>query len=382
MDTHSLPAGGLAAPLIRRPIYLGAEVYRNSSYGRKHPLSIQRVSLATDFARAMGWLPEGSYQDSPMATVDQLARFHTRDYIAALAKAEAEQRVDAETGQRYNLGKLENPVFPEMYRRPATGAGAAILAARLVKDGGLVYSPASGTHHAAPGRASGFCFLNAPVLGILELLDQGLERILYVDLDAHHGDGVQDAFHDDPRVLTISVHEGARWPYTGKVGERAGGFARNLPVPAGLNDTELRFLVQEAILPLAAWYKPQAVMLQTGSDALADDPLSRLSLSNNALWEAVLELLDLAPRTIVVGGGGYNPWSVARCWAGIWAVMNGIDPAVDPTPEGEAVLRAITWERREGRNPPAHWFTTIADTPNEGPVREEVRALVPLVLAP
>lgn len=363
---------------MRAPLFLGGEIYRHSSYGRKHPLSIPRVSAATDLARAMGWLTDAAYRDSPLATVEQLARFHDPDYIAAVAGAEAAQRVDPETVLRFNIGKLENPVFPEMYRRPATAAGAAVLAADLVRDGGIVYSPASGTHHARPGRASGFCFFNAPVLGILALLDQGLERILYVDLDAHHGDGVQDAFQHDTRVLTISIHEAGRWPFTGLVEDRAGGMARNLPVPAGFNDSELAFLLETVVLPLADGFRPQAVMVQSGADALADDPLSRLSLSNRALWHAVGVLAGLAPRTLIVGGGGYNPWSVARCWAGIWAVLTGWDPAVVPTGAAESVLRALRWDHREGRNPPGHWFTTLADVPNTGPVRDEVRRLAAL----
>lgn len=357
-----------------RPLYLGGEIYRHSSYGSKHPLSIPRVSVTTDLVHAMGWLDAAAYRDSPQATVDQLARFHDRDYIAAVARAEREQRVEADIALRHALGKLENPIFPEMYRRPAVSTGAAILAADLVRDGGVVYSPASGTHHARPGRASGFCFFNAPVLGIMALLDQGLDRILYVDIDAHHGDGVQDAFHDDDRVLTISTHEEGRWPHTGKLDDRAGGMARNIPLPAGLNDDEFRHVVEEAVIPLAVAFRPQAMMIQTGADALADDPLSRLSLSNRALWRTVADLVGLAPRTIVVGGGGYNPWSVGRAWAGIWAVLNGIDPTQSSLTDAAAgVLKSLTWNHREGRNPPDRWFNSLVDQPNHGPIRDMVR---------
>ncbi|MFM2043259.1 MAG: hypothetical protein RLY86_1835 [Pseudomonadota bacterium] len=371
---------GLPDPRLH-PVFLGGEIYRRSVYGPKHPLSIPRVSTATDLARAMGWLAPGDYVDSPMATPDQLARFHHPDYIAALIRAEAEQRVDPETAARFNLGKLENPVFGEMFRRPATAAGASLLAADLLAEGGVVYSPAGGTHHGRPDRASGFCYFNDPVLAILRLLDRGLSRICYVDLDAHHGDGVQDAFHDDDRVLTISIHEGARWPFTGKVGDRAGGAARNLPVPAGFNDSELDFLMERAVLPLVTGFGAEAMVVQAGADALADDPLSRLELSNRALWRAVADLAEVAPRTLVLGGGGYNPWSVGRCWAGIWATLCGHDPTVPPTPAAEMVLRGLTWNRREGRNPPEHWFTTIADPPRDGPVREEIRRIAAEVLA-
>lgn len=364
----------------RSPLYLGGEIYRHSSYGSKHPLSIPRVSVATDIALAMGWLAADRHIDSPMANPDDLARFHVPDYIAAVQRIERSQRAQPDDVVRFNIGKLENPVFPEMFRRPATGAGAAILAASLVRDGGVVFSPASGTHHARPGRASGFCFFNAPVLAILGLLDAGLDRILYVDIDAHHGDGVQDAFHDDPRVLTLSIHDETRWPYTGKIDDRAGGMARNLPVPPGFNDTELRHLMREAVIPLAEAFRPQALVMQCGADSLADDPLSRLDLSNNAYWEAVRSLLPLAPRAILVGGGGYNPWSVGRCWAGIWATLVGADPTAAPNAATEAVLRGLTWNRREGRDPPERWFTTLADPPNEGAVRDQVRAVAAAAL--
>lgn len=372
----------MSIPPSTPPLFIGSEIYRGSSYGPKHPLAIPRVSTAIDLSRAMGWLPDEVYIDSPMASPPELARFHTPDYIDALQRAEAAQRVDADMGQRYNLGRLENPVFPEMYRRPATAVGSALLAARILAErpAGIVYSPASGTHHARPGRASGFCYFNAPVLGILALLDEGIERVCYVDLDAHHGDGVEEAFAHDERVLTISVHEDGRWPFTGKAEDRAGGMARNLPVPPGFNDTEMAYLLENAILPLGRAFRPQVVVIQTGSDALAEDPLSRLELSNGALWDAVRALMGLAPRLLVVGGGGYNPWSVGRCWAGVWAILNGIDPAVPPTPEAERVLRALSWSRAAGRNPPEHWFTTLADAPRPGPLRDAVRRVVAVAM--
>lgn len=366
-----------------RPLFIGSNIYRGSSYGPKHPLSVPRVCTTIDLCRAMGWLDDAVYLDSPPATPPELARFHDADYIAALARAEAEQRVDTETAARHNLGRLENPIFPEMYRRPATGAGAGILAARLLIGGHrLVYSPAAGTHHARPARASGFCYFNAPVLAILELLDAGFGRVCYVDLDAHHGDGVEEAFADDDRVLTISVHEDGRWPFTGKAEERAGRMVRNLPVPQGFNDSEMAWVVEHALVPLTRDFAPDVLVIQTGADALADDPLSRLELSNGALWAAVAALAPLAPQVMVVGGGGYNPWSVARAWAGIWAVLNDIEPAVPPTPEAEAVLRALTWNRAAGRNPPVHWFTTLADEPRPGAVRDGVRRVVDLALDP
>ncbi len=242
-----------------------------------------------------------------MATEAELIRFHDPDYIAALRQAEADQSVSDAVRARFRIGAEGNPVYRDVYRRPAISAGGVMLAARLTADGGIVHCPGGGTHHGRPDRASGFCFLNDPVLGLLTWLDLGLDNIVYLDIDAHHGDGVQDAFHDDPRVMTISLHEAARWPFTGAADDRAGGAARNFPLPAGCNDSEFGWVIQHAVLPLIAARRPQAIMLQAGADALEEDPLAKLSLSNNAYAAVVRAVMQLAPRLVVLGGGGYNP---------------------------------------------------------------------------
>jgi acetoin utilization protein AcuC len=365
-----------------RPRYIGSEIYRGSTYGPKHPLAIPRVSTCTDLIRAMGWMDPARYHTAPMAEDADLLRFHAPDYLAALKEAERRQSVSDEDRARFRIGAEGNPVYREVYRRPATSAGGVMLAARLCADGGVVHCPGGGTHHGRPDRASGFCYLNDPVLGILQWLDHGLDRIVYLDIDAHHGDGVQDAFHDDDRVLTISIHEAGRWPHTGPVQDRAGGMARNLPVPQGLNDTEHRHLMEHAVLKLIGDFRPQAILLQAGADSLEEDPLARLSLSNNAYWAVVDAVRALAPRLVVVGGGGYNPYTVGRCWAGIWATLNDLPIPDRTTPQAETVLRALVYNRAAGRNPPEHWFTTLRDAPREGPVRDEIRRLADLTLDP
>lgn len=373
-----------------RPRFIGSEIYRSSTYGARHPLAIPRVSTCIDLCRALGWLPDAVYLDSPRATPEQLERFHAPGYIAALLAAEREQKAPPEVRRRYNIGCNGNPVFPEIFSRPATAGGASILAAEMLlrADGPrAIYSPAGGTHHGRPDRASGFCYLNDPALGILTLLDGGLTRVFYLDVDAHHGDGVQDAFADDDRVFTVSIHEAGRWPQKdgsahGSLEDRAGGLARNLPVPPGFNDSELDVLMRDAVLPLAEAFAPEALVLQCGADALADDPLSRLALSNGALWRAVAAVRGLAPRLLVLGGGGYNPWSVGRCWAGVWATLNDQPIPQRLPPAAETLLRQLAWRHRRGRNPPEAWFTTLADPPAPGPVRPEIDAMVPAVLSP
>ncbi|MCX7931666.1 MAG: acetoin utilization protein AcuC, partial [Rhodovarius sp.] len=172
------------------PLLIASEIYRGSSYGPKHPLAIERVPPTLDLIRALGWFDPARYREAPVATVPELARFHSLDYIAALQRAEATQQVSAADRARFRLGADGNPIFREMFRRPATGAGGVLAGARLTLGGGIAHIPGGGTHHGRPDRAAGFCYLNDCVLGILAWLDAGVAPILYVDIDAHHGDAV------------------------------------------------------------------------------------------------------------------------------------------------------------------------------------------------
>jgi acetoin utilization protein AcuC len=363
---------------LARPLFIGNEIYRRSNFGPKHPLSVPRVPATIDLCHAMGWLPDNAYIESAAASPAEIVRFHDPDYLHALRRGERSLELSAADRERYNLGRLENPIHDTMYSRPATSAGAVLAGAELLGsvDSGIVYSPAGGTHHGRPGRASGFCYFNDLALGLLRLKDLGFTRILYLDFDAHHGDGVQDAFAGDPGVFTLSIHEERRWPFTGGVDDHEGGTACNIPVPRGLRDSEFDLIIDEIVMPVGRRYGAEILVLQCGADALADDPLSRMELSNGAIWRAVTRVADLAPRILVTGGGGYNPWSVARCWSGVWAMLNE-HPIPDVPPDvARSVLRRLEWNRAGGRNPPEHWFETIADLPGKGAVRASVQALV------
>ena len=244
-----------------------------------------------------------------------------------------------------------------------------------------IYAPGGGQHHARSDLASGFCFFNEPVLSILTMLEYGAKRVFYLDLDAHHGDGVQDAFAYDKRVFTLSIHEEGRWPMardgigSGSVSDRAGGVARNLPVPAGFNDQELEYLTTAVILPLIAEFTPDAVYVQCGADSLADDPQSKLLLSNVAIWQTVAAVALAAPKLLVAGGGGYNPYAVGRCWSGVWATLHNISIPEELPDEAQACLRAVVWQHRLGRNVPEHWVKTLADPTNVASVRKAITQL-------
>ena len=352
------------------PIFIGARIYRGSSYGGHHPLSIPRVPTVTDLCRTLGWLPDAHYRTSPCAKPSALTGFHTPAYIEALQRAEATQRPDP----AFDLGTLSNPVFPEVYRRPATAAGGGLLAAEHVRSGGVAYNPGGGTHHGLPDRANGFCYINEPVLTIRHLLGMGLDRIAYVDIDAHHCDGVAVAFHGSKQVRMISVHEDKRWPFTGALDDDAGGAAINIPVPRGFNDTEFDLILNEVILPAVDAQHPDAIYLQCGADAVSEDPLSRLTLSNRCHVRAVSALRAMAPRLIVSGGGGYNPWSVGRAWTCVWATLAGHEiPEVLPQ-DAQAILRDLRWSRKA--RPGKALLTTLLDSPRPGPVSDHVRTAV------
>ncbi|GGL79396.1 hypothetical protein [Wenxinia marina] len=359
------------------PLFIGHEIYRRSSYGGWHPLRIPRVSTVMDLSRALGWLPAPRFVTSPRARPAALHAFHTPDYVAALRAAEAAQAVSAEVRARHNIGTHANPVFPEMFRRPATSAGAAFLAGELLAQGGTVYAPACGTHHAFPDYANGFCYFNDPVLAILSLRRQGVRRIGYVDIDAHHPDGVEAALGQDPDTLMISVHEENRWPRTGALGDVGGGGVYNLPVPRGCHDDEMALAREALILPAVSDFRPDAIVLQCGADAVLEDPQSKMALSNNAHWAIAAALRPLAPRMLALGGGGYNPWSVGRLWTGLWGTLAGEEIPDRLPPAAEAVLRALTWPGpTRTRVPPEPWLTTLRDPPRGGPIGDEVRTRV------
>jgi acetoin utilization protein AcuC len=172
----------------------------------------------------------------------------------------------------------------------------------------------------------------------------------------------------------ISVHEDRRWPFTGPVEDDAGGAAINIPVPKGFNDTEFDLILHEVILPAVSAFQPDAIYLQCGADAVTEDPLSRLSLSNRCHVAAVQVLRDLSPRFIVSGGGGYNPWSVARAWTCVWAELAGYEVPDHLSKDVSGILRALEWSRKA--RPTEQMLTSLRDPARPGPISQPVRDLV------
>jgi acetoin utilization protein AcuC len=323
-------------------------------FGPGHPLAPVRVELTMALARELGVLARPDVTTlTPVvpAGQDELELVHDAAYIDAVRAA----GLDGRPNGRYGLGTTDNPVFAGMHEASALVAGATLAAAQAVWRGetGHGANIAGGLHHAMRRAASGFCVYNDPAIAIKWMLAQGAQRIAYVDVDVHHGDGVQAAFYDDPRVLTISLHEhpATLFPGTGLASESGSGdgrgFAVNMPLPAGTGDAGWLRAFDAVVPPLLRAFKPEVLVSQHGCDSHRLDPLANLELSVDAQRRAQLMLHDLAHevaggRWVVTGGGGYELVRVVpRTWTHLLAVASGdpVDPAL-PVPSAWRTLAA------------------------------------------
>jgi len=312
--------------------FIYTDAYLDYDYGPTHPLRIIRLKLTYDLIKAYGLLDLPSVQFIPTIKAEEkeLAVFHSEEYLSLLRQVnEGFALGDAYT---YGLGPGDNPIFPGLYHLSLLVSGATLQAIDFVADGNgeIAFNIAGGLHHAMRSRASGFCYVNDPVIGIMRLLSRG-KRVAYIDIDAHHGDGVQKAFYDTDQVLTISLHETGYtlFPGTGyeyEIGEGKGeGYSVNLPFPPETEDDIYVWAFEEVVPELIHTFKPDVVVTQLGVDTFYDDPLTNLHLSIFGFERVLKRIKDLAPKWVALGGGGYNIFNVARAWSLAWAVMNGID---------------------------------------------------------
>jgi acetoin utilization protein AcuC len=310
------------------------------SYGTEHPFNVLRYRLAYDLIHEMGLLavPSVATIESPLATEKALLAFHRQDYLATLREFSLHEEPRANF--RYGLGDVENPVFQGLYDWSRLVCGGTVEAARQVVVRGCraAFNMAGGWHHAHAARASGFSYLNDAVIAIQELLHRGL-RVAYVDIDAHHGDGVQEAFYDTDRVLTISLHESGKdfFPHSGFVEElgqgRGYGYAVNIPFSPHADDLIFEQALRRIVMPLLGAYRPDVLVTQMGVDALRSDPLTRLELTTASLELAARAFRETGVPWVVLGGGGYDKVNVARGWALIWATILDM-PVPDLLPPG------------------------------------------------
>lgn len=329
-----------------RPQLVWSEALTNYNLGPSHPLAPIRVELAIALARELGVLDRFDVVEPQPLTVEELTVVHAPHYVAGVQEL---SEYPYESDEALGLGTGDNPVFYGMHDASALVAGATVEAARRVWTGQAMRAAniAGGLHHAMPNRASGFCVYNDPALAIRWMLDNGAERIAYVDVDAHHGDGVQAIFYDDPRVLTVSIHEGpwTLFPGTGYADEIGGagaeGTAVNIALPPGTTDAGWLRAFHAVVPTVVEAFGPQVVVSQHGCDSHERDPLTNLALSIDGQRASYLAVEQLAEaqaggRWVVTGGGGYALYSVVpRVWTHLLAILGGqpLEP-LTATPPG------------------------------------------------
>jgi acetoin utilization protein AcuC len=346
--------------------FISHPTFLRPGFGVHHPLSTGRQAAVVQLCQALGWLPAEALCEAPLPDVEALAAFHDRAYLAALERASRARLATADDRARFNLGTMECPVFDGLWERAQASVGGSILAAELALEGVVAFHPAGGTHHGRAGRAAGFCYLNDPVFAIRRLLDGGLRQVAYVDLDAHHGDGVEAAFAAEKRVALFSIHEAGRWPRTGLDGARDGGRITNVVAKRGVGDAGFQALCEVHLNTWLDQYAGTAVVITVGADALAGDPLSTMGLSNGTLLGIVERVVGAARHAVVLGGGGYNPWTTARLWAALWGRLIG-QRAPAPLPKAaQTVLAALDSDLVDAEDRLAHWYTLLDDPLTSG----------------
>jgi acetoin utilization protein AcuC len=353
-------------------------------FGPAHPRSPIRVDLTMRLAGALGVLDRLTTVPAPIADDDVIATVHTAELIEAVRRAGADPHGFVPA---YGLGSDDNPVFAGMHQAAAHVVGATVEAFRQVSSGESLHSVSicGGLHHAMPDRASGFCIYNDVAIGIRSLLASGVEKVAYVDVDVHHGDGVQHVFYDDPRVLTISLHETgqALFPGTGFPAECGGrgaeGTAVNVALPPGTSDPGWLRAFHAVVPPLVREFAPDVLVSQHGCDSHRDDPLADLMLSVDGQRASYLAIHELAHdvtggRWVATGGGGYALVDVVpRAWSHLLATASGrpLDPETAVPEAWREHVRAALGRRApermtDGRDPayrdwsegydPANWL--------------------------
>jgi acetoin utilization protein AcuC len=351
------------------------------SFGPRHPLKPERLH------RTMALLHRLADVDVLVpapATPAEVALVHSPAYVEAIAEVEELLKTGA---RQERLGELsaefglygDNPPFPAIYRSSLAYVGATLRAAEAVRVGEYrAFGIGGGLHHAMRARASGFCIFNDPAIAVA-VLRQRFDRVAYIDIDVHHGDGVQQLWLNDPAVLTASIHEDPRtlWPGTGYVRETGTAFTSvNVPIPANATGDAWR-LGFGAILSALARFKPEAIVLQLGTDAHYLDPLAHLRAdARDWLW-AVQKVHELGLPTVAVGGGGYNLTTVPRMWTAAILTLSGL-PVPEQVPEDLRDRLQVAWMMDQDRpEEPSSGYDQVAAT-----VKLLERDLLPFIPGP
>ena len=319
--------------MAKRAIFVYDQELSRHQLRADHPMRPIRLQHTFDLLQAYGAFDESvSRLAQPRPATDQeLALLHTEDYIQAVkAFSQGDSGHDR---ARFNFNDQgDNPTYRGMYDAAALSTGSTLVATEMLVSGQaeVAFNISGGLHHAAAGHASGFCVFNDPALAIKLLVASGL-RVAYVDIDAHHGDGVQDAFYRDNRVLTVSIHESGQYlfPGTGFASESGGdeavGYAVNLPLYPYTNDEIYVETFSQVVPPLLRAFAPDVLVTQLGIDSYHSDPLTHLQVTTRGYVAAIEMLAALGLPWLAVGGGGYDLGAVARAWTLAYGVMCGVD---------------------------------------------------------
>lgn len=338
----------------------------------QHPFNQKRIVLTKDLLEQVNLLTENDVIKPRMATEEELALFHSKTYINAVKKA-SNGKMSADEGLQFGLGTEDTPIFPDMHEISSLLVGGSLTAVDAVLHGTYQHALnlGGGLHHGFKHRASGFCIYNDGVVAIKYIREKYKLRVLYIDTDAHHGDGVQEAFYDDPNVCTVSIHETGRYlfPGTGNVNERGiedgYGYSFNIPIDAFTQDDSFIHIYESALSEIVAYFKPDVIVSQNGADTHFYDPLTHLCSTMKTFKHIPLLAHELAHeycdgRWIALGGGGYDIWRVVpRAWAQIWSVMktgtvlhgNLPNQWIDHWQNESPQLLPMTWEDDEDMVP-------------------------------
>ena len=316
-----------------------------------HPMVPARIGYAYELLESFSAFDDADSRlvEPRPATEVELLTFHSPEYVTAVRSLS--QGIPLPDAGRYGFSQSgDNPIYPGMYEAALLSTGASLVAAELVtsRQVEVAFNPAGGLHHAMPDGASGFCIFNDPVIAINAMLAQGL-RVAYVDIDAHHGDGVQHAFYETDAVLTISLHESGRYlfPGTGFVSEvgtgQGEGYSVNVPLAPFTSDQVYLWAFEQVVPPLLEVFRPDGLVTQLGIDTYHSDPITHLALTSQGYVQAVRRLGELARGRawLALGGGGYDLSAVARCWALAYGVMAEREWP-DALPDGQGSLHRVT----------------------------------------
>jgi len=337
---------------VRKAVFIYSESFEGYHYPADCPFNTTRAGKARKILDSMGLLTgDGRGEVAPVAAERVvLKKFHSARYLRAL-KTAATGRWDTEA-LHMGIGTLDCPIFKGMYDYGALATGATLAGVKLIISGeaAAVFNPSGGLHHAGPERASGFCYINDVAIGCLVLAESG-KRVLYLDVDVHHGDGVADAFYRRNDVMTISFHESGRtlFPGTGfedEIGAGEGkGYCVNVPLPVGTYDEVYLKAFRNIAAPLMEAYNPDVMVFELGADALAGDPLAHLQLTNNVYADIVKHLVDFGKPILMTGGGGYHIGNTVRAWALGWSVLCGAEAPEDSNiGAGGVMLESTEWQ--------------------------------------